>query len=184
MAQHTAPDASAIRETKVVLLGASGVGKTCIAERFINREVSVTMPTIGAAYLKRTYSTAKGLFEFQVWDTAGQEKYRSLAPMYYRETSAVVIVFDLTNPTTFESAKQWVKEFRISGPDNAVMILAGNKVDLTTERAIGDDLANAYAEEIGAFYIETSAIADINIEKIFVTIGMFIHLLCNSCLFY
>eukprot|EP00002_Diphylleia_rotans_P011824 TRINITY_DN2326_c0_g1_i2.p1 TRINITY_DN2326_c0_g1~~TRINITY_DN2326_c0_g1_i2.p1 ORF type:complete len:137 (-),score=23.88 TRINITY_DN2326_c0_g1_i2:627-1037(-) len=91
--------------------------------------------------------------------------------MYYRETSAVVVVFDLTSLESFDSAMLWVKEFRITGPANAVVVLVGNKLDLESERTVEIEKAQMYAQEIGAAYIETSAVGNRNIETIFETIA-------------
>eukprot|EP00002_Diphylleia_rotans_P020675 TRINITY_DN4005_c0_g2_i2.p1 TRINITY_DN4005_c0_g2~~TRINITY_DN4005_c0_g2_i2.p1 ORF type:complete len:211 (-),score=46.94 TRINITY_DN4005_c0_g2_i2:525-1157(-) len=164
-------DVPPVREVKVVLLGATGVGKTCIANRYATGTFPTTAPTIGASYMKKTISLPNQIFEIQMWDTAGQEKYRSLAPMYYRDSHAVLVAFDITDLASFDSARQWVKEFRISGPDSAVMILAANKCDRESERVVDIEMSKAYAVEIGATYIETSALTGKNIEEAFLQIA-------------
>eukprot|EP00002_Diphylleia_rotans_P020674 TRINITY_DN4005_c0_g2_i1.p1 TRINITY_DN4005_c0_g2~~TRINITY_DN4005_c0_g2_i1.p1 ORF type:complete len:132 (-),score=32.08 TRINITY_DN4005_c0_g2_i1:525-920(-) len=91
--------------------------------------------------------------------------------MYYRDSHAVLVAFDITDLASFDSARQWVKEFRISGPDSAVMILAANKCDRESERVVDIEMSKAYAVEIGATYIETSALTGKNIEEAFLQIA-------------
>lgn len=104
-------------------------------------------------------------------DTAGQERYRSLAPMYYRGASAAVIVYDITNPDSFTGAKSWVKELQRRGDPNVVIALAGNKADLESRRKVEFEEANAYAEENGILHLETSAKNANNVKALFVEIA-------------
>lgn len=109
--------------------------------------------------------------KFQIWDTAGQEKYHSLAPMYYRGAAAAIIVYDITRPNTFKTLKNWVEELRNQGPKDIAIAIAGNKADLATLREVDTDTAKAYADEIGAMYVETSAKDDLNVQDMFVQIS-------------
>lgn len=104
-------------------------------------------------------------------DTAGQERYRSLAPMYYRGASAAVIVYDITNPDSFTGAKSWVKELQRRGDPNVVIALAGNKADMESRRKVEFEEANAYAEENGILHLETSAKNANNVKALFVEIA-------------
>jgi GTPase SAR1 family protein len=104
-------------------------------------------------------------------DTAGQERYRSLAPMYYRGASAAIVVYDITNPDSFTGAKSWVKELQRRGDPNVVIALAGNKADLEQRRQVEFEEAAAYAQENGILHLETSAKNANNVKALFVEIA-------------
>jgi small GTP-binding protein len=126
-----------VLSNKLVLLGDTSVGKSCLVVRFCRGEYfDYQEPTIGAAFLTQTVALDDCIIRFELWDTAGQERYRSLAPMYYRGASAAVIVFDVTNRDSFEGAKNWVKEIQRRGDPHAVIALAGNKADVKEGRAV------------------------------------------------
>ena len=162
---------------KVVLLGESAVGKTSLATRFVNNQFSeFEESTIGAAFLSKALTINNKTIKFEIWDTAGQERYQSLAPMYYRGAKVGIIVFDLTNRSTFDKAKRWVEELRQSGPENILLLLIGNKLDLENRRQLTYDECNNYAIESDLIYIETSAKKDTNVEKIFEEIGQNVEL--------
>lgn len=109
---------------KLVLLGDTAVGKSCLVVRFVRDEFfEFQEPTIGAAFLTQTVALDDATVKFEIWDTAGQERYRSLAPMYYRGAAAAIIVYDITNPDSFEGAKSWVKELQRRGDTNVVIAL-------------------------------------------------------------
>merc|ERR1712224_295806 len=104
-------------------------------------------------------------------DTAGQERYHSLAPMYYRGAAAAIAVYDITNRDTFQRAKQWVKELQRQGNPNIVIALAGNKSDLSTKRKVDPEEAEQYASDNGIFFMETSAKTAANVNELFVAIA-------------
>jgi Ras-related protein Rab-5C len=109
---------------KLVLLGDTAVGKSCLVVRFVRDEFfEFQEPTIGAAFLTQTVALDDATVKFEIWDTAGQERYRSLAPMYYRGAAAAIIVYDITNPDSFAGAKSWVKELQRRGDTNVVIAL-------------------------------------------------------------
>lgn len=148
---------------KVVLIGDTSVGKSSIAERFVNNTFSeFNEPTIGAAFLAKNLENIK----FEIWDTAGQERYRSLAPMYYRGASAAIVVYDIRDKDTFNNAKSWINEIKQKGQENCVIVLAGNKCDLPN-RNVDYEYARDYADYNNVFFIETSAKSNINIDNIF-----------------
>jgi Ras-related protein Rab-5C len=105
-------------------------------------------------------------------DTAGQERYHSLAPMYYRGASAALVVFDITHPASFERAKKWVGELRqnVSNP-NLVIALVGNKADLAEQRTVSETDAREYASEQGLLYFESSAKDNVNVTELFDTVA-------------
>jgi small GTP-binding protein len=172
---------------KLVLLGDSGVGKSSVALRFVSDKFEhYTDTTIGGSYLSKTMEidSSSGLSTrkviFKIWDTAGQEKFHSLVPMYYRGAGAAILVYDITRPETLSSLKQWVDELKRNGPKDIILALCGNKADLVGDRRITEAKAKHFADEIGAFYIEASARDDTNIYRLFHTIAVRVSSLHNA----
>mmetsp|Transcript_9560 Transcript_9560/g.10895 ORF Transcript_9560/g.10895 Transcript_9560/m.10895 type:complete len:225 (-) Transcript_9560:280-954(-) len=157
---------------KLVLLGDTAVGKSCLVVRFVRDEFfEYQEPTIGAAFLTQTVSLEDTTVKFEIWDTAGQERYRSLAPMYYRGAAAAVVVFDITNKESYTGAQSWVKELQKRGDPNVVIALAGNKADCESERTVDKGEVETYAAENGIIYMETSAKTALNVRELFVGIA-------------
>ena len=127
--------------------------------------------TIGAAFLTQTVVLDDTTVKFEIWDTAGQERYHSLAPMYYRGAQAAIVVYDITNADTFARAKSWVRELQKQARADIVIALAGNKSDLGSRRTVEYEEANAYAEENGLLFLETSAKNANNVNEIFLAIA-------------
>eukprot|EP00948_MAST-09A_sp_MAST-9A-sp1_P003758 g3758.t1 len=128
-------------------------------------------PTIGAAFLTQTVNLDDAVIKFEIWDTAGQERYKSLAPMYYRGASAAIVVYDITNQQSYTGAKNWVSELQRRGDQNVVIALAGNKGDLSHQRAVSFEEAQRYASENKIIHLETSAKTGGNVKEIFVAIA-------------
>uniref|UniRef100_A0AAV1TT28 Uncharacterized protein n=1 Tax=Peronospora matthiolae TaxID=2874970 RepID=A0AAV1TT28_9STRA len=163
---------SKAREVKVVLLGDTGVGKSSLVLRFVtNNFRPYSESTIGASFMSKMIVVNDAPIKYQIWDTAGQEKYHSLAPMYYRGAAAAIVVYDITRKQSLTTLKNWVKELKQLGPDNIVIAIAGNKSDLEEKREVPASQARAYAEEIGALFIETSAKEDTNVSDLFIQIS-------------
>lgn len=172
-------------KTKVVLLGDSGVGKSCIVNRFATNTFDVdSRVTVGAAFVARTIEVNKSdkdeslikmkkppqtarRVKFEIWDTAGQERYHSLAPMYYRGAAAAIIVYDIQSQSSFARAKSWVRELQKQGNAALIMALAGNKCDMEEKREVQREEAEAYASENGLFFMETSAKTAVNVTELF-----------------
>ncbi|KAJ0399854.1 hypothetical protein P43SY_000422 [Pythium insidiosum] len=165
-------DGGKAREVKVVLLGDTGVGKSSLVLRFVtNNFRPYSESTIGASFMSKMLVVNDVPIKYQIWDTAGQEKYHSLAPMYYRGAAAAIVVYDITRKQSLTTLKNWVKELKQLGPDNIVIAIAGNKSDLEEKREVPASQARAYAEEIGALFIETSAKEDTNVSDLFIKIS-------------
>eukprot|EP00249_Psilotum_nudum_P010214 c22406_g1_i1 orf=506-1111(-) len=158
---------------KLVLLGDSGVGKSCIALQFVHGQFDPSSKvTIGASFLSQKIALQDSTtVKFEIWDTAGQERYASLAPLYYRGASAAVVVYDITSVETFQKAQYWVKELQKHGNPNIVMALVGNKADLHEYRQVPIEIAHSYADNNRMFLIETSAKTADNINHLFEEIG-------------
>ena len=172
-------------QVKIVFVGASGVGKTCIISKYINNTFYPTnSSTIGANYFSKYVDFKDISFNINIWDTAGQELYKSLAPMYYRSSVASFVVFDVTNRQSFIDAKHWIKELRNNSP-NTFIVLCGNKIDLPEskekEREIEESEGVKLANSFGVKYVETSASTGVGIEQGFQII--YSYLVANPNIF-
>ncbi|KAH9261625.1 hypothetical protein BASA81_000281 [Batrachochytrium salamandrivorans] len=152
---------------KVVCLGESSAGKTSLTLRFVKKEfVDSVEPTIGAGFMVgRIGSTT-----FELWDTAGSERYRSLAPMYYRNSRAAVVAYDLTSQNSFDKVGYWIQELRATGMRIAIC-LVGSKLDLADNeengRAVEREVAQQFAQENDVGFFETSAKTGENVNEVF-----------------
>merc|ERR1712078_116750 len=163
---------SKVVQFKLVLLGDSAVGKSSLVLRFVRGQFfEYQESTIGAAFLTQNVSLNDYTVKFEIWDTAVQERYHSLAPMYYRGAAAAVVVYDITNADSFARAKSWVKELQRQGSPNIVIALAGNKCDLASKRKVEASEASEYAKDNGLFFMETSAKTALNVEELFKAIA-------------
>jgi small GTP-binding protein len=159
---------------KVILVGDTQVGKTCLLSRLTTGQFQgIDQPTIGAAFQDLTIAATHGAVSLQIWDTAGQEKYRSLAPMYYRNARAAILVFDLTNHDTFRGLAQWIRDLGPCDPNaRARLFVVGNKCDLAGERVIDAAAAQRFADENQAVaYYETSAATGYNVIELFTDVA-------------
>ncbi|EFN55859.1 hypothetical protein CHLNCDRAFT_13076, partial [Chlorella variabilis] len=155
---------------KLVLLGDSGVGKSCIVQRQCRGTFNpASSATVGAAFLAHTLALPSGqCIKFEIWDTAGQERYESLAPLYYRGATAAAVVYDVGSERSFRRAAHWVAELARNSAGTPLLVLVGNKSDLAQEeRAVGGEEAAALAESNGMLHIETSAKTGSNVAALF-----------------
>lgn len=149
---------------KVVLLGASGVGKTSIVLQLKEKVFkNMVTPTVGCGVIFKTINTEKGAVPLKIWDTAGEERYRSFSGLYSQSASAGILVFDLTDSHTFDALGGWITEFRNYANENAILYLAGNKLDLIDQRGIYE----SYAQKENMKYFEVSAKTGEGIELLF-----------------
>lgn len=144
---------------KVVFLGASAVGKTSIVVKGTTGSFDPDQAnTVGAAYALKVMDVEGTKVNLQIWDTAGQEHYRSLAPMYYHSAQIAILVFSLIDASTFNEVEKWMDELREHLPALPIIYLIGNKADLDDKRQLSAEKPQMYADEIGATYFETSAL--------------------------
>ncbi len=157
---------------KVVVIGASGVGKTCLLRRLVRNSFAIaTKGTIGVDVDAWMMRAADGrTLTLSVWDTAGNERFRSVAASYYRGAAACVLVYDIAHRRTFDALPQWLAALRESSTD-ATLMLIGNKADMRHVREVPTATARAYAESIGAFFLEASALDADNVEEAFRVVG-------------
>lgn len=150
------------------MLGDMSVGKSCIAYQFVHGTFNgVAEPTIGAAFCSRCIQVKNVVCKFQIWDTAGMEKYKSLMPMYYRGSSAAIVVYDITKETTFESMKTWICELKAHADPDIFICIIGNKCDLESHREVRNEDAMKFASTNNLLYFETSALTGYNITEVF-----------------
>jgi small GTP-binding protein len=160
---------------KVVIVGDTKVGKSCILSRFVQGSFDHSTPaTIGAAFLTKVVTTNEGPMRLQLWDTAGQEKFRSLAPMYYRSANVAVLVFDVTSKSSLEDLEDWSAEIADKAPQGIKLVVIGNKIDLVEERVISTQAGKEAAAAMNAaLYGETSALTGEGVNEIFAKIAEF-----------
>ena len=170
--QMAAANTGRVFQFKLVLLGDSAVGKSSLVLRFVRGQFfEYQESTIGAAFLTQTVALNDTTVKFEIWDTAGQERYHSLAPMYYRGAAAAIIVYDIQSQASFARAKSWVRELQRQGNSRLFMALAGNKCDRDETREVEVDEAQAYADENGLHFVETSAKTATNVNELFYEIA-------------
>jgi small GTP-binding protein len=160
---------------KVVLLGESGVGKTSIISQLMEQQFSEDQTsTTGATFSTKTMeldSFNKAIC-FEIWDTAGQEKYRALTKMFYKDASIAILVYDITRSESFEELKNyWAHQIREQAPKKIVVAVAANKCDLYEEEKVDEEKGRAFAKEIGALFRLTSAKNQTGIEDLFKDCG-------------
>ena len=153
---------------KLILIGNSGVGKSCILQRYIKHKFEQTYKcTIGVDFLMKTIIVNGKTVKLQLWDTAGQEKYKSMVSSYYRGANVALIVFDVTNHKSFEALPNWIENYYKNGPEQKNIILIGNKKDLEEKREVTQEEAETFSETNNMIYFETSAKDGDNIDYVF-----------------
>lgn len=163
---------SNFKKYKLVFLGEHSVGKTSLITRFMYDSFDTSyQATIGIDFLSKTVYLKDRTLRFQLWDTAGQERFRSLIPSYIRDSSVAIVVYDITNKTSFEQTTKWVNDVRKERGNNVIIMLVGNKVDLENLREVTIDTATEKSKEMGTLLIETSAKLGYNVKEVFTKIG-------------
>ena len=157
---------------KVLMVGDSGVGKSSMLLRFVDDMFSETfISTIGVDFKIKNIQMHDKILKLQIWDTAGQERFRTITSAYYRGAHGILIVFDLTDMKSFKDVSDWKKEINRYAINNVVLLLVGNKSDVSTRRVVEYSAAKALADENGMKYIETSAKSNIAVETCFLQLA-------------
>ena len=155
---------------KIVLLGETGVGKTSIITRYIANSFSqVVMTSTGSSFFsKKIEINENKRVKLQIWDTAGQEKYRSLAKIFYQSASVAILVYDVTLKRTFENLKEyWVGEIKANAPDDIILAIAANKSDDYINQEVNIQEAKDLAKSLNAIFVCTSAKLGNGIDDLF-----------------
>lgn len=143
---------------KIVLIGESGVGKSSLVARYMDGSfVDTHLSTIGVDFSIRTVDIEDKRVKLQVWDTAGQERFRGLCRQFYRSAKAVLFVYDVTEPSSFQQLSQWLQGVKQYGAECVKLVLIGNKTDLMSERIVQTSEGREFAKNHGMTFFETSA---------------------------
>ncbi|XP_066595711.1 ras-related protein Rab-37-like isoform X2 [Prorops nasuta] len=154
---------------KTILLGDSGVGKTSLLVQF---DTGCFHPrsfaaTVGIGFTNKLVTVDEMTIKLQIWDTAGQERFRSVTHSYYRDAHALLLLYDVTNKTSFDNIRAWLSEIREHANEDVVIMLLGNKCDCGSERMVKKEDGARLASEYGVPFIETSAKTGLNVELAF-----------------
>jgi len=154
---------------KLLLIGDSGVGKSCLLLRFADDTYTESyISTIGVDFKIRTIDLDGKTVKLQIWDTAGQERFRTITSSYYRGAHGIIIVYDISDRESFDNVKQWLSEIDRYACENVNKLLVGNKCDMDSKRQVDFEEAKAFADERGIPFLETSAKDSTNVEKAFI----------------
>mmetsp|Transcript_2955 Transcript_2955/g.4558 ORF Transcript_2955/g.4558 Transcript_2955/m.4558 type:complete len:207 (-) Transcript_2955:170-790(-) len=147
-----------MQKISMVVIGDTGVGKSCLLLQFVDRRFSsVHDLTIGVDFGSRVVDLNGEKIKLQIWDTAGQESFRSIARSYYRDAAGALLVYDVTRRDTFNHLSRWLEEARQFASPNICITLVGNKADVAAKRQVDRAEGQAFADENGLGYVETSA---------------------------
>jgi Ras-related protein Rab-7A len=157
---------------KVIVLGDSGVGKTSLLKQYVNKQFTHShKPTIGADFLLKELIIESQVVQLQLWDTAGQEKFHSLGAAFYRNSECCILVYDMTEPKTFDTIDTWRSEFLTQlnpkDPDNFPFVVLGNKCDKESDLKVDLQKVKAYCSQKNMQHFEVSAKDNINIDTAF-----------------
>ena len=153
---------------KYIVVGDSNVGKTCLLYQFIEKLYKKDLePTIGIEFATKTLFLHKKKIRLQIWDSAGQENYRSITRSYYRNTIVAFLVYDITKIKSFENIKNWLDETLTFGHKNIYLVLIGNKLDLKNERVVKFNEGKKFAKEYDMDFYEVSAKSGEFVEETF-----------------
>lgn len=154
----------------------AGVGKSCLLLQFTDKRFQpVHDLTIGVEFGARMVTIDNKQVKLQIWDTAGQESFRSITRSYYRGAAGALLVYDITRRDTFKHLSRWLEEARQHSQSNMVIMLIGNKNDLEHRRAVSTEEGKAFAEANGLIFMETSAKTAFNVEQAFINTAEKIH---------
>jgi small GTP-binding protein len=153
---------------KVVLVGSTSVGKTCIIHRSKTGTFATeSSPTLGTAFASQDIAVNGVMVNLLIWDTAGQERYRSIADVYYRDAAAALIVYSISDRDTYVDVDGWLRRVSDNAPSTVLLFLVGNKSDLEVDRVVSFDEASQKAEAVGASFFEVSALNGYGIANLF-----------------
>ncbi|XP_061139645.1 ras-related protein Rab-8B-like [Syngnathus typhle] len=157
---------------KLLLIGDSGVGKTCLLFRFSEDSFNTTfISTIGIDFKIRTIELDGKRVKLQIWDTAGQERFRTITTAYYKGAMGIMLVYDISNEKSFENIKNWIRNIEEHASSDVEKMVLGNKCDMSDRRQVSKDRGEKLAIDYGVKFLETSAKTSLNVEEAFYTMG-------------
>jgi len=157
---------------KILILGDTQVGKSCFLTRYADNSFQDEyLSTIGMDYKIKNYQAEDGsTIKLYIWDTAGQDRFRSITRNYYKGADGIILIYDITKQDTFENVRNWINNIKDEAPDRVVLILVGNKVDDEGNRVVPKSEGEEIAKEFNLPFFECSAKSDINVTPVFDTL--------------
>jgi len=157
---------------KLLLIGDSGVGKSCLLLRFSDDSFTPSfITTIGIDFKIRTIELEGKRIKLQIWDTAGQERFRTITTAYYRGAMGILLVYDVTDEKSFNNIRNWIRNIEQHATESVNKILIGNKCDMVEKKVVDSARGKALADEYTIKFLETSAKNSINVEEAFITLA-------------
>jgi small GTP-binding protein len=157
---------------KFIIIGDSAVGKSCLLLQFTDHRFKNDHDlTIGVEFGARTITIGDKAVKLQIWDTAGQESFRSITRSYYRGAVAALLVFDVTKRDSFEGLELWLRETKANSNATLTTVLIGNKADLDSDRVVSRAEAEQFAEAHSLTYVEASAKTGLNVDNSFLDVA-------------
>eukprot|EP00088_Acartia_fossae_P006057 TRINITY_DN12766_c0_g1_i3.p1 TRINITY_DN12766_c0_g1~~TRINITY_DN12766_c0_g1_i3.p1 ORF type:complete len:202 (-),score=38.72 TRINITY_DN12766_c0_g1_i3:474-1079(-) len=157
---------------KLLLIGDSGVGKTCILFRFSEDAFNTTfISTIGIDFKIKTIELKGKKIKLQIWDTAGQERFHNITTSYYRGAMGIMLVYDITNTKSFDNIAKWLRNIDEHANEDVERMILGNKCDMEDKRVISYERGQSIAKEHGLRFLETSAKTNVNVETAFLQLA-------------
>lgn len=161
---------------KYIIIGDSGVGKSCLLLQFTDKRFEPLHDlTIGVEFGARMVSIDGKNVKLQIWDTAGQESFRSITRSYYRGACGALLVYDVTRRDTFNHLQTWLEDAKANSNTAITIMLIGNKCDLEAKRQVSKEEGEAFAQEHGLVFMETSAKTAVNVDEAFLRTAHFIY---------
>ena len=157
---------------KILLIGESGVGKTCILQRFCKGDFLVNhLTTIAIDFKMKVIEVDKTKLKMQIWDTAGQERFDTLTASFFKSAQGIMICYSITDENSFQSVQKWIKQIQNLAPRDVKVMMLGNKADLEKDRLVDKELGVELAKTFNIDFLEVSAFTNENIELAFHKLG-------------
>ncbi|XP_052684564.1 ras-related protein Rab-37-like isoform X7 [Crassostrea angulata] len=159
--------------SKTILVGDSGVGKTSLLVQFDQGrfQAGSFSATVGIGFTNKVVDVEGTKVKLQIWDTAGQERFRSITRAYYRDANALLLLYDVSNKASFDNIRAWLGEINEYAQEDVVIMLLGNKADMTSERVIRTEDGERLANEYNVAFMETSAKTGMNVDLAFMAVA-------------
>ena len=153
---------------KILMVGESGVGKTCLIKRFTKNEFSLThLSTIAIDFKMKVLTINNTRLKLQIWDTAGQERFNTLTAGFFKGSDGIIVTYSVTERKSYENVNKWMNQIQSLAPKEVSILLVGNKIDMEDEREVSVDEGKAMAEKYNAVFFETSAKTGESVEGVF-----------------